>query len=53
MKETKRRLILEALEEASGSYTEAAKILGMGDTYLHRLIKNLALKPMVKKGTPT
>ncbi len=52
VKETKRRLILEALEEASGSYTEAARILGMGDTYLHRLIKNLDLTSMVKKGTP-
>ena len=49
VKETKKRLILQALEEASGSYVEAAKLLGMGVNYLHRLIKNLDLKPMLRK----
>jgi Nif-specific regulatory protein len=49
VKEAKKQLILEALEETGGSYTEAAKLLGMGVTYLHRLVKNLDLRPLLKK----
>jgi Nif-specific regulatory protein len=49
VRETKRQLILKALAEANGSYTEAAKLLGMGVTYLHRLVKSLELKSAVKK----
>ncbi|HVG39741.1 MAG TPA: helix-turn-helix domain-containing protein, partial [Pyrinomonadaceae bacterium] len=44
VKEAKKRLILNALEEAGGNYTEAAKRLDMYPTYLHRLMKNLGLK---------
>jgi transcriptional regulator with GAF, ATPase, and Fis domain len=51
VKEAKKQLILKALEESGGGYTEAAKLLGMGVNYLHRLIKNLDLKPILKKGT--
>jgi transcriptional regulator with GAF, ATPase, and Fis domain len=44
LQETKKRLILGALEEAKGSYTEAARALGLHPNYLHRLIRNLELR---------
>ena len=40
----KKRLITNAVKEAAGNYTEAAKSLGVNPTYLHRLIRNLNLK---------
>ena len=40
----KKHLILTALEEAKGSYTDAARILGVHANYLHRLVKNLDLR---------
>ncbi len=45
----KKELILTALERAGGSFTEAAKILGVHPNYLHRLIRNLDLRPLVTK----
>ena len=45
----KKELILNALERAGGSFTEAAKILGVHPNYLHRLIRNLDLRPLVTK----
>ena len=39
----KKQLILTALEEAKGNYTEAARILGVHANYLHRLVRNLEL----------
>lgn len=50
MREAKKQLILKAVEEANGSYTEAAKLLGVNPNYLHRLMRNLNLKAMLKKG---
>jgi DNA-binding NtrC family response regulator len=44
VKEAKKRLILAAVEQAGGSQTEAAAILGINPTYLSRLIRNLDLK---------
>ena len=44
LKDLKKRLIQNALEEAHGSITEAAKALGVHPNYLHRLIRNLDLK---------
>jgi len=44
VKQLKRHLILTALEEAKGSYTEAARILGVHANYLHRLVRNLNLR---------
>ncbi len=44
VKDLKKRLIQNALEEAKGSPTEAAKALGVHPNYLHRLIRNLDLK---------
>ena len=40
----KKRLIRDALAEAGGSYTDAAKLLGVHPNYLHRLIRNLDMK---------
>jgi len=48
VKDLKKQLILTALEEASGNYTEAARILGVHANYLHRLIRNLDLKESVR-----
>lgn len=48
VKDLKKQLILKALEEARGNYTEAARILGVHPNYLHRLIRNLDLKTAVK-----
>jgi Nif-specific regulatory protein len=49
IKEAKKQLILKAIEQVSGSYTEAAKLLGVHPNYLHRLIRNLNLKAVLKK----
>jgi len=43
----KKQVILRAIEQ-TGSYTEAAKLLGVHPNYLHRLIRNLNLKSLVK-----
>ena len=47
--QTKRQIILSAMEQAKGSYTEAAKLLGVHPNYLHRLIRNLNLRERVKQ----
>ena len=46
--ETKKQIILDAMEKTRGSYTEAAKLLGVHPNYLHRLIRNLNLKEQLK-----
>ena len=46
----KKELILNAVERAGGSFTEAAKILGVHPNYLHRLVSNLDLRTLVTKG---
>jgi two-component system, NtrC family, response regulator HydG len=45
----KKQLILGSLEQTSGSITEAAKLLGVHANYLHRLMRNLHLRPAAKK----
>jgi Nif-specific regulatory protein len=47
--QTKKQIILNAMQQAKGSYTEAAKLLGVHPNYLHRLIRNLNLKDQLKK----
>jgi Nif-specific regulatory protein len=47
--ETKKQLIVKAVEQAGGNYTEAAKLLGVHPNYLHRLIRNMNLKTALKK----
>lgn len=41
---TKKELILEALRNSSGSFPEAAKLLGIHPKYLFRLVRNLKLR---------
>ncbi|MGH9452971.1 MAG: sigma 54-interacting transcriptional regulator [Terriglobia bacterium] len=48
VRETKKQIIMNALEQSGGNYTEAARILGVRATYLHRLLRNLDLKAKVK-----
>jgi len=48
IKEKKKALILKAVAEADGNYTEAAKLLKLHPNYLHRLIRNLDLKAELK-----
>ena len=44
----KKQLIREAMKNAGGSFTEAAKLLGLHPNYLHRLVRNLSLKDQLK-----
>jgi Nif-specific regulatory protein len=44
VKELKKQLIIDAVEQARGNYVNAAEILGVHPNYLHRLIRNLGLK---------
>ena len=49
MKDTKRQVILQALQDANGSYIEAAKALGLHPNSLLRLIRRLDLKLEAKR----
>ena len=51
VKRVKRDLIVKAVEQAGGNYEEAARLLGLNATYLHRLIRRMDLKATVKKFT--
>ncbi len=44
---TKKQIIIDALRKSKGSYTEAAKLLGIHPNYLHRLVRNLNLRGQV------
>jgi transcriptional regulator with GAF, ATPase, and Fis domain len=48
LKERKKQLIRDAVEQTQGSYAEAARLLGVHPNYLHRLIRNLELKGTLK-----
>jgi len=48
VKDLKKNLILNALEQAHGNYTEAARSLGLHANYLHRLIRNFELRGAVR-----
>jgi Nif-specific regulatory protein len=52
VKENKRQTILQALQQAGGSYLEAAKILGIHPNSLLRLMRNLNVKASIKAGQP-
>ncbi len=43
LRATKKRLIQNAFEQASGDHTEAARILGMHPNNLHRILRNLRI----------
>ena len=47
VQDLKKKLILNAVKESSGNYTDAAKSLGLHPNYLHRLIRNLNLKSSI------
>jgi Nif-specific regulatory protein len=47
--QTKKQIIVGAMQQAKGSFTEAAKVLGVHPNYLHRLVRNLNLKDQLKK----
>ena len=50
LKELKKQLIVDAVEQTRGNYVEAAGILGVHPNYLHRLIRNLGLKEGLQEG---
>lgn len=50
--EMKKQFLLRALDQANGSYTEAAKLLGIHRTNLHRLIRTLNLKDATATSAP-
>jgi transcriptional regulator with GAF, ATPase, and Fis domain len=49
LNQTKKQLVITAMDEAKGSHIEAARRLGIHPKYLHRLIKNLNLKSELKR----
>jgi Nif-specific regulatory protein len=49
VRDAKVRVILDAFREARCSYTDAAHLLGLHPNYLHRLIRNLDLKPVLEQ----
>ena len=51
VKNLKKQLIQDALEEAKGNYTDAARLLGVHPNYLHRLIRNFDLRESLKSAT--
>jgi len=48
VKQAKSAIVVKAIEEAQGNYTEAARKLGLHPTNLHRLIRNLDLKARLR-----
>jgi len=48
VKDLKKQLILNALDDAKGNYTDAARLLGVHPNYLHRLIRNLDLREALR-----
>lgn len=44
----KRKIVVSALENSAGNYTEAARDLGIHPNNLHRLIRNLGIKNEIK-----
>jgi Nif-specific regulatory protein len=46
--ELKKKLIVQAVQQAGGNYTDAAHLLGVHPNYLHRLIRNLNLKAVLR-----
>jgi Nif-specific regulatory protein len=47
--QTKKQIILNAMDQAQGNFTDAAKLLGVHPNYLHRLVRNLNLRDQLKK----
>ena len=49
VKDAKRHIVLNALAQAKGNYTEAARTLGIHANNLHRIIRTLDLKAATAK----
>jgi len=49
LNQTKRQLVITAMDDAKGNHVEAARLLGIHPKYLHRLIKNLNLRSELKR----
>ena len=49
LNQTKKQLVITAMDDAKGNHIEAARLLGIHPKYLHRLIKNLDLKSEVNR----
>ena len=49
IKDAKRQIVLSALEQSKGNYTEAAKALGIHPNNLHRIIRTLDIKAALAK----
>jgi transcriptional regulator with GAF, ATPase, and Fis domain len=49
VRDAKKVIIINAVEQASGNYVEAARLLGLHPNNLYRLIRNLNLKSRLKK----
>ena len=49
----KKQLIVNAVDQSHGSVTDAAALLGVHANYLHRLMRNFQLRPSLKKHTST
>lgn len=47
--QTKKQLVITAMNDAKGNHIEAARLLGIHPKYLHRLIKNLNLKSELRR----
>lgn len=47
--ETKKQLILNAMGQTGGNFTEAAKLLGVHPNNLHRLIRNMNIRTEIPK----
>ena len=48
LRETKKQLILKAIQQADGNFTEAAQQLGIRPNNLHRLIKQMDLRKFIE-----
>jgi Nif-specific regulatory protein len=44
LKDSKKQLVLQAMQQCNGKYIDAAKVLGIHPNSLLRLIRNLGLK---------
>jgi transcriptional regulator with GAF, ATPase, and Fis domain len=49
LNQTKKQLVITAMDDAKGNHMDAARLLGIHPKYLHRLIKNLNLKSELKR----
>jgi DNA-binding NtrC family response regulator len=49
IREAKRRVVLEAIQQAGGRYCDAAKALGVHPNYLHRLMRTLNVREELRK----